>query len=199
MLFAGKSHLNAQSTEVQQLLLNWQKLTQLKSMLDDMYKGYEIISKGYTAIRDISEGNFDLHETFLNGLLAVSPVVKEYKHVADIIIYQQKILTEYKSAFGGFQQSDNFTIEEISYLANVYANLIDKSLKNLDELLMVITDGSLRMSDNERITAIDRIYKDMADKLTFLRVFNNNTGLLSIQRKMESNQLGASKKLYGIK
>ena len=29
-----------------------------------MYQGYKIVSKGYNTIKDISEGNFDLHKTF---------------------------------------------------------------------------------------------------------------------------------------
>ena len=81
---------NAQSAEIQQLILDWQKLAQLRKILSNMYKGYEIVSKGYSAVKDISEGNFSLHETFLDKLLQVSPVIKEYKRVADIINCQQK-------------------------------------------------------------------------------------------------------------
>ena len=48
--------VNAQSAEAQQLLLNVEKLSQLKSILKNMYKGYEVVSKGYNAIQDISKG-----------------------------------------------------------------------------------------------------------------------------------------------
>jgi hypothetical protein len=73
-----------QSQEIQQLLLNWEKLTQLKTILNDMYEGYKIIDKGYTTIRDISQGNFSLHKDFLDGLLEVSPAVQRYKRIAEI-------------------------------------------------------------------------------------------------------------------
>ena len=36
--------------------------------LKDMKEGYEIVSKGYSTIRDISKGSFNLHEAFLDGL-----------------------------------------------------------------------------------------------------------------------------------
>ena len=49
----------AQTVEAQQLLLNWEKLTQFKQILKDMYAGYQIIQKGYTSIRDISLGLLD--------------------------------------------------------------------------------------------------------------------------------------------
>ena len=81
----------SQSQEVQQLLLNWEKLTQFKAILKDMKAGYQIIHKGYTSIRDISSGNFNLHKDFLEALMEVSPAVKEYKRIADIINYQLQI------------------------------------------------------------------------------------------------------------
>lgn len=189
---------NAQSAEIQQLILDWQKLAQLRKILSNMYKGYEIVSKGYSAVKDISEGNFSLHETFLDKLLQVSPVIKEYKRVADIINCQQKILSGYTSAFSNFKSDGNFTAEEIGYLENVYSNLFDESLDNLNELLMIITAGSLRMTDDERIAAIDRIYLDINDKLNFLNVFNNNTGLLAIQRQKAKNEVDVSRKSYNI-
>lgn len=81
-----------QSQEAQQLLLNWEKLTQLKKILNDMYKGYEIVSQGYNTIKNLSQGNFNLHKIFLDGLMQVSPAVKKYKRVADIIACQGMIV-----------------------------------------------------------------------------------------------------------
>ena len=34
------------------------------------------------------QGNFNLHKAFLDGLMMVSPAVKKYKRVADIITLQ---------------------------------------------------------------------------------------------------------------
>jgi hypothetical protein len=53
----------AQSDEAKQLLLNVEKLAQFKSILKNMKDGYQLLHKGYTAIKDISE-NFSLHKTF---------------------------------------------------------------------------------------------------------------------------------------
>ena len=78
-------NLLPQSHEAQQLLLDWEKLTQFKKILQDMYDGYKIIHKGYTTIRDISTGNFNLHKGFLDALMEISPVVKRYKRITDII------------------------------------------------------------------------------------------------------------------
>jgi hypothetical protein len=181
--------VKAQSTEIQQLLLNVEKLTQLKSILSDMKKGYTILTTGYNSVKNIAQGNFSLHETFLDGLMLVSPEVRKYHKVADVITYQGNILSEYKSAYKRFSGSGSFSVAELDYLSKVYQKLFNESLQNLDRLLMVITAGKMRMSDDERLQAIDRIYEDTIDKLTFLRSFNRETGMLSIQRTREKADL----------
>ena len=189
----------AQSDDVQQLVLDVQKLTQLKSILKDMQQGYTIISKGYTAVSDIAKGNFNLHEIFLDGLLSVSPAVKNYSRVAEIISYQTQIVKEYKSAYNRFTTSGSFNTNEIDYIGKVYSNLFNASLKNLDALLMVITASNLRMNDAERLKSIDKIDGNIKDQLIFLRQFNNNTSLLALQRAKESNDASAMQSLYGVK
>lgn len=190
--------LSAQSEEAQQLLLNVEKLAQFKQILSDMKKGYQIISNGYSTIKDLSQGNFNLHKTFLDGLMTVSPMVRKYKRVADIINNQVKIVKEYKNAFSRFKQDGNFNSGEIEYLGKVYSNLFTQSLNDLDELTMILTDSKLRMSDDERLEAIDRIYTNMQDKLLFLRHFNNNTTILAVQRAREKKDVLTMKYIYGI-
>src|SRR5690606_12227343 len=189
---------SAQANEIQQLLLNVEKLSQLKKILSNMKKGYQILSTGYNTIEDLSKGNFNLHKTFLDGLLEVSPEVREYKKIAFIIHYQVILVDEYKSAYARFKQDGNFSAEELDYLASVYDKLFEQSLNNLNDLTTVITAGKLRMSDDERLQAIDSIYWDMQDKLLFLRHFNNNTTILAVQRARDNNDVRTIKEIYGL-
>ncbi|WEK17862.1 MAG: TerB family tellurite resistance protein [Candidatus Pedobacter colombiensis] len=195
MVFSGNQS-KAQSTEVQQLLLNVEKLSQLKNILKDMKKGYTIISGGYNAIKDISQGNFSLHSVFLDGLMIVSPEVKKYRKVVDIITYQKRIISEYESAFKQFKATNNFNALEIDYLGRVYKNLFNQSIDNLDQLVMIITSSKLRMNDEERLQAIDRIFEDTEDKLVFLRSFNSQALGLSFQREKERADLRQTLSLF---
>ncbi|GIL24497.1 MAG: hypothetical protein BroJett042_30100 [Bacteroidota bacterium] len=188
----------AQSQEAQQLLLNWEKLRQLEEILDNMYRGYKILDKGYTTIKNIAQGNYSIHQLFIDGLMAVNPSIRNYKRIPFIIEYQKLLLKEYQRAYNRFRQDPNFKLEEIEYLANVYKFLFDASLRNIDELMMIITATKLSMSDDERMQAIDRIFFDMEDKLIFLRAFNNNTQLLAIQRARARNDVETMQKLYGV-
>ncbi|WEK21362.1 MAG: TerB family tellurite resistance protein [Candidatus Pedobacter colombiensis] len=189
----------AQADELAQLALNIEKLAQFKQILSDLKSGYQIISNGYGTIKDISEGNFSIHKTFLDGLYAISPQVRKYRKVVQIIEYQIVLVKEYKAAYAYFKKVDVFNPNEISYLANVYERLFKSSLRNLEELTMIVTAGQLRMSDDERLKAIDGIHADMEDKVMFLRSFNNQTGVLTLQREKEQNDIRYSQKLHAVK
>jgi len=117
----------AQSFEIQQLLLNWEKLTQFKKILQNMYDGYKVLHAGYTTVKDISEGNFNLHKTFLDGLMQVSPGVKKYKRIADIINYQVQIVKEYKAAYNRFKSNQQFSVQEIDYLGRFIKIYLNKA------------------------------------------------------------------------
>ncbi|MEO6547906.1 MAG: TerB family tellurite resistance protein [Ferruginibacter sp.] len=181
--------VNAQADELAQLALDIEKLAQFKQILSDLKKGYEIVFGGYNTIKNISKGNFELHKVFLNGLLEVNPAVKNYKRVADIINFQIRLVKEYKVAYNRFKQQGWFGPGEIDYMGKVYGNLFNLSLKSLDDLFTVTTSSKLRMSDDERIAAIDTIFADMQDKLSFLRSFNNSNSILAAQRSRETNEL----------
>lgn len=195
-LLTTNIRVRAQSEEAQQLLLNWEKLKQLEAILDNLYIGYRILDKGYTTIKDLTQGNLKLHEVFLNGLMAVNPNIRTYKRVPLIINYQQLLVSEYKRAYNRFKSDPNLTFDEIEYLASVYKFLFDASLRNLDELIMITTASKLRMSDDERLLAIDRLFYDMENKVAFLRYFNNTTQLVAIQRARAINDVKTLHKLY---
>jgi hypothetical protein len=139
-----------------------------------------------------------LHQSFLNALLAVSPAVRNDYRVVNIIDNEIELVKEYEAAQGYFGTGGHFTAAELAYFTTLYANLLNGSLRNLDELAMVMTPGTLRMSDGERLAAIDRIDGDMTDKLNFLRVFNNEGAIQAGQRSVDQNDIGAMQGLWGI-
>lgn len=192
------SKLSAQSYEAQQLLLDWAKLSQLKGILSDMKKGYQIVSKGYSTIQDISKGNFNLHEAFLDGLWQVSPSVRKYWKIPQIISQQLQLVKEYKSAFNNCKNSHSFSADELVYIGEVYGNLVNQSLKDIDDLTTLLTPNETRMSDDERMGGIDKVFDSIEDKLQFLRSFNNRNSVLILQRTQATNEINQVGTLYGV-
>ena len=187
---------SAQSDELQQLLLNIEKLTQFKAILSDMKKGYQIYQQGYGTISNLSKGNFNLHNVYLTGLMAVNPAVRNNPRVSQIMGQQSDLLHEYKRYTSLFRQSGSFSAQELNYMNNVFNQLVKQSDANIDDLASVTTANQLRMTDDDRLRAIDRIYVSSTDQLNFLRYFNRKAVLLSLQRSKDLNDLQTLKKLY---
>lgn len=194
----GSRPIKAQTQEAAQLILNYEKLLQLEEILDKMYKGYKILSTGYNTIKDIAEGNFNLHKVFLDGLFAVNPSIKNYRKVAYIIDYQQRLVKEYKKTYARFANDPNLTVRELRYIEQVFEHLVKESLNNLEELVMVVTASRLRMNDQERFQAIDRIYKQMENKLVFMKVFTSNAQAIAVGRARDAGDISTVRKLYGV-
>lgn len=196
LLFSNQAR--SQSEEMQQLILNIEKLAQFRKILKNMKDGYEMLAKGYNTVKDLTEGNFNLHDAFLDGLLQVSPAVRNYHKVGKTIDYQIVLVREYRSSLERFRRNGQFTAQELAYVDQVYENLLEQSVRNLEELTDVLTAGKMRMSDDERLENIDRIYLDMQNKVLFLRSFNNQTSLLSLQRAKEANDTESIRRLYNV-
>lgn len=182
---------------IQQLTLDYEKLAQMKGMLSDMYNGYNKVRAGYETFRGIAEGNFNLHKAFLNALLVVSPVVRDYGKVKNIISNEAEVVVEYQRARSYLSGTGLLSTAELDGLNSLYGGLLSGSLRNLDELTDVLTDSTLRMSDAERLAAIDRIDADMTNRLNVLRVFTGMGAIQGGQRGLELNDIHAMQGLYG--
>ena len=200
LLLAGSSltRAKAQSAEVQQLLLDVTKLSQFKQILTDLKCSYEILDKGYNTIKNIASGNFSLHEAFIDGLLLVNPALAKYRRVADIISDELGLVSRYKQAYAYFKTSGRFREAELNYMIRVYKNLVDKSVDNLNALTIILTAGKIRMSDDERIMEINRLYHDTHHMLAFMLDFNNKVAAMARQRGGLLKEAAGALRLQGL-
>ena len=176
-----------------------QQIAALQVYIGYVSKGYSIAKKGLNTIQDIKHGDFDLHKNYFSSLASVNPRIKRYTRVADIISLEINIVRQTASVIRYCKESKQLTFSELTYLQNVFDQLLSDCSKSLDKLFAVITDGSLTMKDDERIEAIDKIYDDIVDKQVFCRSFGNTTKGLCIQRMNEQNEILFSKKLNNVK
>ena len=200
LLVMPTSGLWAQSVgdDIQQLLLDVEKLSQLKQILTQLYQEYTMLQRGYEEIKGLSQGTFSLHKAFLDGLLLVSPAVSSYSKVGDIITKEAMLVMGYQSASGYFRTTGLFTPQELDGFATNYTGILQRGQKDADELTLVTTDGELRMSDAERLSAIDRIGGDMTRQLSLLHSFNDGVALQAAQRAQAASEIGTVRGLYGI-
>lgn len=187
-----------QSSEVIQLSLNVEKLAQFRSILKQMKQGYAVLNSGYRTVKDLSEGNFTLHRTFLDGLLRVSPSVLRYRKIVEIIDMQVRVVEQCKRGYSRLRASLLFNPQELHYISGIHDRLLRLSLGNLNELLLVLSEQTLEMGDGERLSHIDAIHRQMEEKLHFLDHFNTEASILHLQRKKEMNSNPSMGKIHGM-
>lgn len=176
-----------------------QQIAALHTYINYAKKGYNIVNKGVTTVRNIKKGDFNLHRDFFNHLKNINPKISRYVKVADIIAYQFRIIKQTKEAVTGIRATKQFTAQETDYCVAVLNNLISECGKTIDELILIITDGKLEMKDDERLKRIDALYGDMQNKYAFCSSFSEDMALLTMQRLSEQVQINYSKILNGIK
>lgn len=184
---------NQKKTQTKYLV---QQITALQVYLGYLEKGYRITRDGLNLISDIKNGEFSLHKGYFSSLKTVNPNIMKYPKIAAILSMQMDIINQHYLVLSFSKESGEFKTNEINYIKKVYENLEDEAEKDLDELQLVITDGQMQMTDDERIKQIDKIYKSVQDKYCFSKNFSEKVKLLTQQRKQGKEEAKELKQLY---
>ncbi|WP_316840047.1 hypothetical protein [Pedobacter gandavensis] len=171
-----------------------QQIVALEVYVGYLNKGYKIVDGGLTTIKDISNGEFKLHDSFINSLKQVSPVIRKDARIAEIISLQIGIL----KSFTGIKSSSFLSADNIAYISLVADGIATECYADLEELLLVITTGKLEMKEDERLKRLDKIYKSMLDKSGFTQDFCNHTAQLIRQKQLEQMEIGNLIKMFHI-
>lgn len=140
----------------------------------------------------------ELYKGYYDELRKVKAVISYYKRIKDITEKQVYLFNEYKRAWGLFQQDRHFAPDEISYMGDVYSGILDESIKNMDQVFLVINSFQTQMSDAKRLELINEACDRLDVNYNDLKVFNQQGILLSLQRAKAQNDVDVTKKLYGI-
>lgn len=186
---------NQSATQRKYLL---QQIAALQVYLGYAKKGYTIVTSGVNTIRNIKNGDLNMHRDFFNRLKNVNPSICKYAKVADIIAYQVKIIKQTKITIQQIRETKQFTEAELGHCKQVFDNLLDECIKTVEELILVTTSGKLEMKDDERLKRIDGLYADVQDKYSFACSFSDDMGLLAVQRLGEQMEINRSKLINGL-
>jgi len=149
-------------------------------------------------ITDWVQKQKDLYQNYFDELWKVKDVLSYYHRIKEITEQQIALVKQYHAAWNGVRQDDHFTADEILYIGQVYNGIIDASLKNLDQVALVINSFATQMSDARRMEIINRAADAMQTNLNDLKSFNQQNIQLSLQRSKDENDIAVVKKLYGI-
>lgn len=151
-----------------------------------------------TEISDWVQKQKDLYGDYFNELWQIKDAIQYYHKIEEITEKQVRLVSEYQSAYKLFKQDDHFSPDEIEYMGKVYTGIIDESLKNLDQLFLVINSFTTQMADEKRMQTINDAGNAIDENYDDLKAFNNENMMLSIQRSKDLNEVNVVKQLYGL-
>ncbi|MEO6524975.1 MAG: conjugal transfer protein TraI [Mucilaginibacter sp.] len=149
-------------------------------------------------IAGVGQQQTDLFSKYYNELFEVKTLISDYEQVKNITLRQEMLVKEYQSAWALTQEDENFSAAELQHISAVYSGILDESVKNLDQLMVVINSFKTQMTDGQRMEIIDHISKKIDGNYNDLKRFNNENILLSLGRSRSSQETQSIKNLYGI-
>ena len=140
----------------------------------------------------------DLYDEYYTELKTVKDIIAGYDKVKKIAETEARVASSYQTAFHLFKADKHFSADELSYMEGIYSGILDESLNNAGQVLLVVNSFVTEMSDAERMAIIDRTAKAIEKNYNDIKSFNNQNMILSIQRSADEADLNSVKKLYGL-
>lgn len=145
-----------------------------------------------------SQKQKELYSNYYNELWEVKSLIAYYERIKEMTEKQTALVGQYNHAWNLLKSDQHFKPEELSYMQKVYSGILEESVKNLDQILLVVNSFKTQMSDAKRLQLIngaaDRIDVNSSD----LKQFNNQNIMLSLQRAHSRDEVSTLKKYYGI-
>lgn len=135
---------------------------------------------------------------YYEELTKVKAIISYYQRIRDITQKQVRLVNEYNRSWQLIRQDSHFTPNEILYMEKVYSGILDESVKNIDQISLIIKSFTTKMSDAKRLELINKAADQVDVNYFDLVEFNRQNTLLSLQRAKTETDVQAVKKLYGL-
>src|SRR2546428_11868793 len=145
-------------------------------------------------ITDWVEKQRTLYQDYYKELYQVKAVISYYQRIKEITEKQVHLVEEYHRAWNLFRQDKHFTTDELNYMAQVYAGIMEESAKNIDQIFLVVNSFTTQMSDAGRLEIINAAADQVDTNYNDLKAFNQQNILLSLQRAKAQNDVDVVKK-----
>lgn len=145
-----------------------------------------------------TERQRQLYKKYYDQLWKVRNTIATYKRVKMILQRQQQIIEEYKFTWHMVNQDKHFTKDEIDYMYRVYTGILNESVYNLDQILLVINSFKTQMTDAKRLEIINKAGDQIEQNYADLKQFNNQNIQLSMNRAKDEHEVLVVKRLYGL-
>lgn len=140
----------------------------------------------------------ELYEKYYRELWEVKSAITYFKRIRELTGKQLRLVDEYQWALGLFSKDKHFSADELEGMKKVYQGILEESLKNVDEILLVVNSFKTQMSDAERLELIAKASQRLDENYTDLQKFNRSQMSISMSRAKTNDEVVTLKELYGL-
>ena len=151
-----------------------------------------------TEIAEWTEKHRKLYEQYYNELWEIKNAISSWQRIRQIMQLQERLVEEYLRAWNLLKQDQRFTNDELDYMYRIYSGILEESVRNLDEILLVVNPFKTQMSDSERLEIVNRAGEKIEQNYADLKAFNAQNMLLSMNRAKNAHEIETTRKLYGL-
>jgi hypothetical protein len=149
-------------------------------------------------ISDWTQKQKDLYKGYYEELAKVKSIITYYQRIKEITRKQTQLVQEYERAWNLFKQDTHFKDSEIQYMERVYTGILEESVKNIDQIFLILDSFATQMSDLKRLEIINKAADQIDGNYDDLTMFNQQNILLSLQRAKTEADVNQVKQYYGI-
>ena len=133
-------------------------------------------------ISDWTEKQRDLYKDYYEELMKVKSIITYYQRIKDISQKQATIVEEYERAWSLFQKDNHFNVQELEYMQKVYSGILEESMKNIDQIFLILDSFTTQMSDAKRLEIINAAADQIDANYDDLTLVNRQNILLSLAK-----------------
>jgi mannitol-specific phosphotransferase system IIBC component len=145
-----------------------------------------------------SQKQKDLFSSYYQELWDIKTVIAYYSKITELTEKQVALVNSYNQAWALLKNDKHFTVNELTYMSQVYSGILQASVNDLDQLLNIIHANKTQMPDAKRMEIINKTADHMDSNYNDMERFNTENQMLSIQRAQDENEVQTLKQYYGI-
>lgn len=149
-------------------------------------------------IADWTDKQKEQYRKYYEELMEIKAAISYYQRIREIINQQVKMVDAYNKAWSLVKNDKHFTADETSYMAAVYSGILAESMRNIEQINMLLQSFTTSMSDAGRLELINKAADQVESNYNDLLLFNRQNAVLSLQRARTAIDAEIVKKLYGL-
>lgn len=173
-----------------------QQIAALQAYSGTLRQGIALAHEGISTVRNIKNGDLGLHQVFFRSLQEVNPRLLRAPLVRDILDRQAATIQVFGAHSQLPAQQEFLTTAEHAYLQQVKANVLQRCRLDLDELWLLLADGTFEMTDGGRLGQLQELHARSTTTYAFTQSFLEQVRRLALDRARETQQLQKMRNLY---